>query len=197
MKNKTDENGDVYELKARCAYNGAERQRRLKRQEERQGSSSSTTKLETFSPATRSSTYCLCCAVGKARGKRHGCFDVTGAYLQGTPRESEVVFVRPPPGYRTFDERGVPIVWRMAVPLYGQEDAGLIWYRTITEQLVQVQGFKQSAADPCFFFKVFANGARFDLVLYVDDGWYFSDTNCEYATAENRSTRSPNVSSSR
>ena len=47
-----------------------------------------------------------------------------------------------------------------------------------------MQGFKQSAADPCFFFKVFANGARFDLVLYVDDGWYFSDANCEYAAAE-------------
>ena len=184
LRNKTDENGDVYELKARCAYNGAERQRRLKRQDERRGSGTSSTKLETFSPATRSSTYCLCVAVGKARGRRHGCFDVTGAYLQGTPRESEVVYVRPPPGYRTFDERGVPIVWRMAVPLYGQEDAGLIWYRTITEQLVQVQGFKQSSADPCYFYKIFANGARLDLVLYVDDGWYFSDADCVYAAAE-------------
>ena len=46
-----------------------------------------------------------------------------------------IVHVRPPPGYRTYDERGVPLVWRMNVPLYGQADAGLIWYRTVVEHL--------------------------------------------------------------
>ena len=69
MCNKTDENGDTYELKARCSYNGAERQRRLKRKEQL-GSGTCSAKLETFSPATCTSIYSLCCAVGKARGTR-------------------------------------------------------------------------------------------------------------------------------
>ena len=99
---------------------------------------------------------------------KHKSFDVSGAYLQGAPRESEIVYARPPPGYRTFNEHGVPIVWRMLVPLYGQEDAGLIWYRTFVEQLVAEQKFKQSEADPCFFYKVYGDGTRFDMVLYID-----------------------------
>ena len=40
---------------------------------------------------------------------------------------------RPPPGFRTFDERGVAILWLMQNPLYGQLDAGAIWNRTFNE----------------------------------------------------------------
>ena len=45
------------------------------------------------------------------------------------------------------------LVWRMHVPLYGQGDAGLIWFRTIREQLTMKQGFNQSDADPSYFWK--------------------------------------------
>ena len=41
----------------------------------------------------------------------------------------------------------------MHVPLYGQGDAGLIWFRTIREQLTQKQSYNQSDADPSFFWK--------------------------------------------
>ena len=34
---------------------------------------------------------------------------------------------------RTFDERGVAILWLMQNPLYGQLDAGAIWNRTFNE----------------------------------------------------------------
>ena len=37
--------------------------------------------------------------------------------------------------------------------LYGQGDAGLIWFRTIREQLTSRQGYNQSDADPSFFWK--------------------------------------------
>ena len=40
-----------------------------------------------------------------------------------------------------------------SVLLYGQGDAGLIWFRTIREQLTQKQGYNQSDADPSFFWK--------------------------------------------
>ena len=83
-------------------------------------------------------------------------FDVTGAYLQGEYREAEVVYARPPPDFRTVDDLGFPIVWRMRKPLYGQGDAGLIWFRTIREQLTgppPQQEFHQSDADPSYFWK--------------------------------------------
>ena len=79
---------------------------------------------------------------------------------------------------------GVPLVWRMNVPLYGQEDAGLIWYRTVVEHLVGKQGFTQSEADPCFFYKVYSDGTRFDMVLYVDDGFVYYDHGNKAAEAE-------------
>jgi len=41
----------------------------------------------------------------------------------------------------------------MNVPLYGQGDAGLIWYRTLRTQLVQNQNFNGSECDPSYFWK--------------------------------------------
>ena len=179
MRYKRDHDGTVVQLKARCSFDGAQRQRKMQAAAARGGGGGSGgTKLETFSPTTRSTTFCLASATAKARKMKHKSFDVSGAYLQGTPRESEIVHARPPPGYRTFDERGVPIVWRMLVPLYGQEDAGLIWYRTFVEQLVAEQKFKQSEADPCFFYKEYEGGARCEIVVYVDDGFAFASEGC-------------------
>ena len=85
--------------------------------------------------------------------RRRFSFDVTGAYLQGEYEENEIVYARPPKGYRTVHDDGSPIVWRMRVPLYGQGDAGLIWFRTIRKQLTGEQSFKQSDADPSYFWK--------------------------------------------
>ena len=79
-------------------------------------------------------------------------------------------YARPPPGYRTFI-RGVPVVWKLRVPLYGEADAGRIWNRTLLKQLVEVQEFKQSEYDPCYFYKYLNDGTRMDMVIYVDDGY--------------------------
>ena len=43
------------------------------------------------------------------------------------------MLARPPSGFRDVDERGVPILWLMNNPLYGQLDAGAIWNRTFNE----------------------------------------------------------------
>ena len=88
--------------------------------------------------------------------RRHRTFDVTGAYLKGKFNETEVVYARPPPGERTYtfvQGRTVPMIWKLNVPLYGEVDAGYIWNRTATKQLVEVQGFNQSEHDPGYFWK--------------------------------------------
>jgi hypothetical protein len=139
LKRKRGSKNEVTRHKARCVYNN---RRRVDR-----------SIVETFSPAIRHTTVkaSVACSVLLSR-RRHG-FDVTGAYLQGEYRQDEVVYARPPPGFRTFDDSGYPIVWRMRKPLYGQGDAGLIWFRTIREQLTAQQGFHQSDADPSYFWK--------------------------------------------
>ena len=67
--------------------------------------------------------------------------------------------------------------------MYGEADAGRIWNRTLVKQLVDVQGFKQSEYDPCYFRKLLADGSRIDLVMYVDDG-YVVDSSSPLADAE-------------
>ena len=103
----------------------------------------------------------------------HSTFDIEAAYLKGEFNEDEVVYARPPLGYR-HKIRGVPVVWRLKIPLYGEADAGRIWNRTLVKQL-RAQGFKQSEFDPCYFRKLFPNGKRVDILMYVDDGYVVSN----------------------
>ena len=46
-------------------------------------------------------------------------YDVPGAYLQGVQTATEQIVLRPPREFRTWDERGVEIMWLMLVPVYG------------------------------------------------------------------------------
>ena len=62
--------------------------------------------------------------------------------------KGEEVYARPPRGVRVVDPATkVPIVWKMMTPLYGQGDAGLVWFRTIKNQLTREQSFNQSDSD--------------------------------------------------
>ena len=100
--------------------------------------------------------------------------------------ETEVVYARPPPGSRTFTiikGQTVPVIWQLNVPLYGEVDAGFIWNRTATEQLVKKQKFNQSQHDPGYFWKNLSDGTRMDLLLYVDDA-YVTDNHSKLADAE-------------
>eukprot|EP00965_Chrysotila_dentata_P000852 26905-Pleurochrysis_carterae.AAC.1 len=127
--------------------------------------------LETFAPvAARSATFNLLCAVGCVANLRVRQFDVEAVYPQGKfEGDDGKVYVRPPPDERFFNDREKSVVWKLLKPLYGEADAGRIWHRTAKKQLVQVQGFKQSEFDPCYFYKKYPDGHGVDLILYVDD----------------------------
>ena len=96
--------------------------------------------LDCFSPACRPNTFKSQCAVAVQDNRVCFAFDVDGAYLQGTALDDRIVHVRPPPGERTYIN-GVAQVWRLKKPLYGQADAGRIWFHTAREQLVKVYFF--------------------------------------------------------
>ena len=84
--------------------------------------------------------------------------------------------------YRTFDERGIPIVWRLKVPLYGEADAGAIFYRTLRKQLIN-QSFIPSEMDSCYFRKTFENSSTMDITAHVDD-LLITDDDADLADAE-------------
>jgi len=73
------------------------------------------------------------------------------------------VLARPPPGFRTIDERGVEILWLMQIPLYGQQDAGAIWNRTYNEYVTDGKGplaFERCSNDPCVYGKRSRSSSR-------------------------------------
>ena len=84
-------------------------------------------------PVVRTSSMAAIDCVSALRRQHMVSFDCPSAYLQGQQQASEQVLARPPPGFRTTDERGVAVLWLMNNPLYGQLDAGAIWNRTFNE----------------------------------------------------------------
>ena len=170
LKRKRGADGEILEWKARCVING--------RQQLGRG-----TDVETFSSTVRASTFKTFCAVSCCKGRKRCTFDVSGAYLQGVYEDGEVVYARPPPGYRTHDTRGVPVVWKMLRPLYGQADAGRIWQRTIHKQFMK-QGYTRSEYDPCYYYKHYPDGGFMGICLYVDDGFCDMTHDCAAAEAD-------------
>ena len=177
LKKKRGHDGQVTKFKARCVFDG----RNQKAVAARMG-----VDIKSYAPCGRPSTHKALIATAVYHQRRHRTFDVTGAYLKGQFNETEVVYARPPPGERKYtiiQGRAVPVIWKLNVPLYGEVDAGYIWNRTATKQLVEVQGFSQSEYDPGYFWKVLADGTRMDLLLYVDDA-YVTDDHSPLADAE-------------
>ena len=142
-----------------------------------------------FAPTMRHSSFkCIvaasvCRAASKTNGARHKLrcrtADVEAAFLQGNRTGLDRVrHVRPPMGYRRFDRRGVPIVWRQDGNCYGNCDAPRIWYETLLPVLIDSKHklqLKQSDADPCVLYKIYHDGSRLTLGLYVDDFVIFDD----------------------
>ena len=146
LKRKRGSNNEITKRKSRCVFND-------KRRKDRE-------LIETFSPAIRHTTVKCAIAVSCILKRKRVSFDVTGAYLQGRYETTDKpVYARPPPGQRTFTTRttksgkNIAIVWRMKAPLYGQGDAGLVWFKTLRKQLVEHQKFNGSEWDPSYFWK--------------------------------------------
>ena len=152
LKKKRDELNRVIEFKARIVVMG--------NVQKAKGAAASGVPLDCFSPTCRPNTFKSQCAVAVQDGRTYIAFDVDGAYLQGVSPEGRLVYVRPPPGQRTTIN-GVAMVWCLKKPLYGQADAGRIWFQTARHQLVSVQHFKPSDHDPCFFYKVYPDGSSY------------------------------------
>ena len=176
---KRDADGAVCDLKGRCVVRG-----------DLQTSFYNITPNQTMSPVVRNTSLMAVDCVACLRSQHMRPYDYNSAYLQGCQLPSEQMVIRPPAGFRRFDERGVEIVWLMKSPLYGQADAGAIWNRTCNAFYCDRKaglGFERCANDPCVYSKECADGSRRTEVLYVDDGrqyWDPTDAAREAADAD-------------
>ena len=94
--------------------------------------------------------------------------------MKGESTALEQCHLRPPPGFRTPDHRGVAYVWRLKSPLHGQGDAGRVWYRMLHAEPVK-QGFARSHNDPCLYAKYYPDSTSMDITIYVDDMFVTTD----------------------
>ena len=171
-KRKRGKNNDLDKHKIRCVMLGNQLNAAEARKRKRAvaGDAAGTyVELRVTAPTLRHSSFKCSAAVGVIKGMRRRCFDVAAAYLQGT-HVTRTVYVRAPPDCREYDERGVEYVWLLLRPLYGEPDAGRVWYNTFAHHMLEVEQWHRSDYDSCIFTKVFENGAEMFLDLYVDDG---------------------------
>jgi hypothetical protein len=111
LRRKRDADNRIEKYKGRCVYDGRN-QKEVARLEGR--------KLNCYAPCGRPATNKAQMATAVAGRRRARTFDVEAAYLKGVFEEGEIIYARPPPGYRKYDTRGVAIVWRLKVPLHGK-----------------------------------------------------------------------------
>ena len=145
------------------------------------------TPADTFAPAVRHNTCKMMTAAAcvKAwqqleqteegdcvRPMRYRQADFDAAFLQGKqPQGGRKRYVRPPQGFRHYTRSGVPIVWLLVGNCYGTEDAPRVWFDTVLPAMKNELGFTQSEVDPCLLIKIYPNGTRQEIGLYVDDTW--------------------------
>jgi transposase InsO family protein len=102
--------------------------------------------------------------------------DIKGAYLNGTLKDDEVLYLRHPPGY-TAPNAGKQVL-RLLKALYGLKQAGRRWYQTFTDILVQL-GFTQCSVDQAVYHKSNASARELMVIaVHVDD--------CTIAASERR-----------
>src|SRR5439155_9962209 len=89
-------------------------------------------------------------------------FDIKTAYLNGDLEDE--LYMRQPQG---FDDK-TGRVCHLLKGLYGLKQAGRQWNKTF-DAFLKSAGLKQSAADPCVYYKT-EKADRVILCLYVDDG---------------------------
>ena len=88
--------------------------------------------------------------------------DVTSAFLQSDKLDREV-FVQPP-----SDIRVPGTLWRLETPMYGLDDSGLKWYKTVDNKLRKL-GCQRLHTDLAVFYYIKDNKLRGITAWHVDD----------------------------
>jgi hypothetical protein len=116
---------------------------------------------ETYAPVAQWSTIRLVMSMVAINQWKVKTFDFVQAFPQA-PSETDL-YIDIPKGCHIDGDRDQ---WCLKVVnnIYGQKQAGRVWYRFLTDKLIRKLQFKESKHDPCLLWK---NGCI--IVIYTDD----------------------------
>ena len=106
-------------------------------------------------------------ATAAIQGLRMRRYDFVSAFLQGDLEPGEQILCHSPPGYETLADDGSRKVWRVLRPIYGMQQGGRRWQRSLFPWIRSL-GFNQCEADNCVFSMTTAGDALY-VGCYVDD----------------------------
>ena len=120
----------------------------------------------TFSATLRHTSLRLLMAIAAGNKLKLDHFDVTSAFTQS--KIDAEIYVEPPPGFETKDNKGRPKLLKLKKALYGTKQASKLWQDTLVRHLTHGMGFRQLSYDPCLFIK-HVDTHRMIVGVYVDD----------------------------
>ena len=106
-------------------------------------------------------------ATAAIQGLRMRRYDFVSAFLQGDLEPGEQILCHSPPGYETLAQDGSRKIWRVLRPIYGMQQGGRRWQRSLFPWIRSL-GFNQCEADNCVFSMTTAGDALY-VGCYVDD----------------------------
>ncbi|CAM6128070.1 unnamed protein product [Calypogeia fissa] len=120
--------------------------------------------LDTFASVVRPETLRSLMALVNSGDLEAHAFDIVTAFLYALMQGQPPIYVRPPPGYETYDEEGRLLVLLLLRALYGLRQSPRLWYEDISAFL-GAHGFLPLPSDPC----VLRHNDGHFFVLWVDD----------------------------
>ena len=121
--------------------------------------------FETFSPTARFESIRILMQIAAYNDLMVHQMDVKSAYLHA-PIECEL-YIEQPEGYKTLNDSGEMLVWKLKKSLYGLKQSGRNWHSVIHEFFLE-NNFTQSTVDPCVYIRRIEDGIIIILV-WVDD----------------------------
>lgn len=125
---------------------------------------------ETYASVVTHDTFRTVMAETAAEDLEAEQFDIATAFLNGPLVEE--IYLAQPEGFVTPGREDE--VLRLHKCIYGLKQSSRVWGQHFTDFIKQ-QGFTQSEADPCFFYRVNGDEKTF-LIVWVDDGIIVSNT---------------------
>ncbi len=153
FKAKQDENGVVARHKARLVALGNDQRPGIDFE-------------KTYSPVVKMKSTRIIMDIAAQRGWEVDHLDAITAYLSAELNEE--IYIEVPQGYEEYRNTGEKIVTtnkvcKLNAFLYGLHQSGHEWYKKLSAILIKL-GFKQSKADPCFYYH-----KKIIIMTYVDD----------------------------
>lgn len=123
---------------------------------------------ETFSPTVRRESLCIFLSIAYLFGLIIKQIDIVGAYLESLQSDNNLpIFMKLPPGMKTFRSIRAGLVCRFLRSIYGLRQSGKLWNQKVVSFLKDL-GFKPLNANASILIH---NGHETGDITIISDTW--------------------------